>query len=62
MKSKHSNEQNYLFITPPEYAEATVNEGAVTVAESGNESDDSDSVEIKIGHQGKKKNPIKFSV
>ena len=47
MKSQHSNEQNYLFITPPEYEEATVKEGAVMVAESGNENDDS--VEIKIG-------------
>ena len=28
IKSQHSNEQNYLFITPPEYEEATVKEGA----------------------------------
>lgn len=56
MKSKHCNEQNYLFIPPPEYEEATVKEGAVMVAESGNENDDT--VEIKIGHQGKKSNHV----
>ena len=37
MKSKHSDEQNYLFITPTEYEEATVKEGAVVVAESSND-------------------------
>ena len=42
MKSKHSNKQNCLFTTPPEYMEETVvKEGTVTVAESGNESGDS---------------------
>ena len=53
MKSKHCNEPNYFFITPPEYEEATVKEGAVMGDDENN-----DSVEIKIGHQGKKSNQI----
>ncbi len=52
MKSKHSDEQNYLFITPTEYEEATVKEGVVVVAESGNVGI------INIGNLGKKSNQI----
>ena len=56
MKSKHSDKQDYLLITPPEYKEAkVVKEDTVTVAEESDVHDDDDDgvEELKIGNQGK---------